>query len=344
MTNPFSAEMLARLFEADAIRPDLLRRRESTWLELKENFSMAPDARVEYGRTMAAFANRDGGYLLFGIMNSPHLLQGMTNNRFDQFDPRTLSIFLADHFSPNIDWQHFPHLIDGRRFGIIYVATAKRKPIVCTRNNDKLRDGDIYYRYQGETRLIASAEIHGLISGIVDAERKSWRDLLSKTAHTVPSATYLLDTTSGRAEGNTGSFVLSEQLLDRINFIREGRFTEDGEPTLRVIGDVEVVRTETVPVPQPVPTDPATTHPLLQKDLIAEINREFGERSVNQRDLQCVKRVHQIDDNLDFYYLNTVGVHAPQYSQEYLAWLINQFRQNPQFFIESRQRDRELRG
>jgi len=84
------------LFETDPNRPDRSKRRESTWLELKENFSRSHNAKIEYGRTMAAFANRDGGYILFGIQNSPHLMVGMTNNHFEQLDPRTLSQFMAN--------------------------------------------------------------------------------------------------------------------------------------------------------------------------------------------------------------------------------------------------------
>ena len=336
MDNPFSEEMLSRLFKTDPTRPELLNRRESTTLELKVNFSLALDAKVEYGRTMAAFANREGGYLLFGIKNQPHLLVGMTNDRFVTLDPRLLSQFLAEHFSPNIDWQSHVHTIGEKNFGVIYVAPAKRKPIVCTNNAGKLRDGDIYYRYQAETRLIASAEIHGLIHDLIDSERKSWRELLTKTAHTVPSATYLLDTNSGRATGEKGTFVIGEQLLEKVKFIEQGHFEEGGEPALRVIGDVEVVRTEMVQVPHPVPTDPALTHPLLQKDLIAGINSEFGEGTVNQFDMQCVRAVYNVSGNQEWYYLNTIGIHAPQYSHAYLDWLNEQYRRNPKFFPEAR--------
>jgi hypothetical protein len=336
MNNPFSEEKLLRLFETDPTRPDRLKRRESTTLELKENFSLAPDAKVEYGRTMAAFANRDGGHILFGIKDQPHTMTGMTNDRFETLDPRTLSQFLAEQFSPNIDWQHHVHTIGERRFGLIYVSPAKRKPVVCTKINSKLRDGDIYYRYQGETRLIASAELHGLIQDLIEAERKSWRELLGRTAHTTPSATYLLDTTSGRLRGEKGTFVIGEQLLDKIKFIEEGHFDDGGEAALRVIGDVEVVRTEMVPVPQPVPTDPARTHPLLRMDLIAKINEEFGPGTVNQFDMQCVRAVHNVTARPDWYYLNTIGPHSPRYSLDYMEWLKDQYRRNPDFFTDAR--------
>lgn len=344
MVDPFSDEQIAKLFETDAIRPELLKRRESTWLEMKENFNRSRNAMAQYGRTMAAFSNRDGGYLLFGVQDRPHILRGMTNDHLDQLDPRTLSQFLAEHFSPNIDWQHSVHVLGERKFGLIYTAPSKTKPVVCTRNNNNLRDGEVYYRYQGETRLIASAELHGLIKALLDSERKSWRDLLNRTAQTAPSSTYLLDTSTGRASGESGSFVLSDQLLDRVNFIQEGRFDEGGEPTLRVIGDVEVVRTETVPVPQLVPTNPAETHPLLQMNLISELNKEFGDGLVNSYDMLCVRRIHDIDADPEYFYHNTIGSHSPQYSHQYLEWLKEQYLQNPNFFIDAKQRYKEMRA
>jgi hypothetical protein len=146
----------------------------------------------------------------------------------------------------------------------------------------------------------------------------------------------VLDTTSGRSRGEKGTFVIGEQLLDKIKFIEEGHFDDGGEPALRVIGDVEVVRTEMVPVPQPVPTDPASTHPLLRKDLIAKINEEFGPGTVNQFDMRCVRAVHNVTARPDWYYLNTIGPHSPQYSLDYLEWLKDQYKRNPDFFTEAR--------
>ena len=111
---PFGETELNELFQPAAGRPELLKRRESTNLQLKANFSFrnAP----EYGRTMAGFANRAGGYILFGVGNNPHKLIGMTNERFEQFDPRLLTQFLNNTFSPSIDWSHAVHSIDGKKF------------------------------------------------------------------------------------------------------------------------------------------------------------------------------------------------------------------------------------
>jgi len=219
MDNNFSPTRLAHVFEADAGRPELLKRRESTNLEIKENFGLSPNALEDYGRTLAGFSNRSGGYLIFGIKNRPHFMVGMTNSRFVDFDPNRLTQFLNNHFSPSIQWDHTVYTVDGKQFGVIYADVVVPKPVICLNNGKRLKEGDIYYRYQGETRRITASDLHKLIEQRIEMERRSWRDLLARTSRTSPSATYLLDISQGRATGENRSFLIGEELLDRIKFI-----------------------------------------------------------------------------------------------------------------------------
>lgn len=341
---PFALEEFARLLESDSARTTLLRRRESKTLELKANFNLSDDAKVDYARTMAAFANRDGGYLLFGIRDKPHEMDGMQNKKLDELDPRIFSQFLQNHFSPNIDWEHRVHEVDGKRFGFIYVWPAKRKPIVCVAANSKgktLRDGDVYYRYQGETKLIGSSELHALIDERVEQERRSWKDLLVRTAHLDPPSVAYLDLESGRLSGAEGSLIIGQDVLDKVKFIQEGNFADGGEPTLNVIGNVEVVSTVPIAVDRPVAKDPSETHPMLQKNLIQQISNRIGIGKLNSFDLLCVRRLYEVDNNPDWFYLSAVGNHSPQYSETYLEWLVEQYESNSSFFQDARKAYKE---
>ena len=134
MDDHFSTSKLAHIFENDAARPNLLRRRESTSLEFKENFGLSPTNLEDYGRTLARFSNRSGGYLVFGIKDRPHTMVGMTNPRFLDLDPNKLTQFLNNHFSPSILWDHTVHSIDDRRFGVIYAKEVNLKSVVCLKN------------------------------------------------------------------------------------------------------------------------------------------------------------------------------------------------------------------
>lgn len=66
----------------------ILRNRESSQLEFKETFNFG--SRVRYARTMAAFANNRGGYIVFGVEPSPHRLKGVNSTAFERVDPAQL--------------------------------------------------------------------------------------------------------------------------------------------------------------------------------------------------------------------------------------------------------------
>jgi len=340
--DPFGQSLLASLFLVSDERPDVLKRRESTSLELKANFSRSSSAYEDYGRTMAAFANRGGGYLVFGVTNQPHRLVGMTNDRLTTLDPADMTEFLNVCFAPSIDWEMHIHEEGGKHFGILFVHEATVKPVVCARNGGSIRDGGIYYRYGGQTRLILSADLHKLIQQRVDAERRTWQELLARTAHVTPSATYLLDLQEGRALGASRSFVISPELMEKIRFIDEGRFTEGGDPTLRVIGDVEVVRTETVPESvEEVPVDPSKYCKLWEKDVVTQLRDRIGEEipsgsgaktPLNGTHIRAVIKAHQVPTPSKMYYRPAIVGSRPQYGQDLIDWVEEEFRKDEQFF------------
>lgn len=352
MDDHFSPSRLAYIFEADAGRPHLLKRRESTNLEIKENFGLSPNTLADYGRTLAAFSNRSGGYLVFGIKNKPHLLVGMTNDRFINLDPNKLTQFLNNHFSPPIHWDHTVHSIAGKLFGVIYAREMVMKPLVCLRTGERLREGDIYFRYQGETRLITAADLQMLIEQRIEKERRSWRDLLARTSRISPSTTYLLDIRQGRATGEDRSFLIGEELLDRIKFIHEGRFTEGGDPTLKVIGDVEVVRTEVVPgVREEVPVDPSKDCNLWESDVIHMLRTrigekiafgDVGERVLNGYHIRCVVRAHDIPTPSTMFYRPAIKGGRPQYGEAFVDWLEEQYGEDREFFRKAADRSKSM--
>ena len=53
---------------------------------------------------------------------------------------------------------------EGKRFGVLSVEEAEKKPVMCVRpHHPILREGAIYYRYYGETREINYAELQKLL-------------------------------------------------------------------------------------------------------------------------------------------------------------------------------------
>ena len=65
--------------------------REGQELEFKEQFNLG--GLADYFRDFAAFANNRGGYLIFGVKNSPRLLTGLRRfslEQFEKIDPETI--------------------------------------------------------------------------------------------------------------------------------------------------------------------------------------------------------------------------------------------------------------
>ena len=108
----FSEDRLNNIFQVDPKRPERIKKRESKWLEFKEAFNWG--AKRKYVRTMAAFANTKGGYIVFGVGDKPRILIGLTNDRFDSMDPAVISGFLNDTFSAELLWETHIHSFRGK--------------------------------------------------------------------------------------------------------------------------------------------------------------------------------------------------------------------------------------
>lgn len=213
--------------------------REGTRLEFKQSFSFAGIA--EYLRTLAAFANFRGGFIVFGVADSPRDLIGIDGERFDNIDIARFTTHANSHLAPSIEWSHGVTEVEGHRVGFLHVKEHVFKPVMCIGDGgEALREGDIYYRYRGQTRRIRYPELQEILDARLERERKAWRDHLVKVADAGPTNVAVLDLIEGRMEAGGHTFLIDDRLAAQLSFIREGSFDERyGDPTLRLVGDVE---------------------------------------------------------------------------------------------------------
>lgn len=250
----FSAGTLASIFEVRINTADRCMRRESATLEFKENFHLSEEVFARISKTMAAFTNNRGGYLVFGVTPSPHILKGMTNDKFDKMDPQKLTQFLASHFQPSIAWDSMIYEKDSRRFGIIYVFPHPHPPVVATAPcANCFRDGEVLFRYAGESRSIKSADLLEMITERIQKEHRSWQQTLERMASIGPENAYLIDGRTGKLDAGSKALVIDPALIDKIKWIKEGHFVESaGSAALRLVGEVHsasgspIVATRTV--------------------------------------------------------------------------------------------------
>ncbi len=265
-------------------RSGLLKSRESSTVEYKESYNKTNIAK--YAKTMAAFANRRGGYILFGIKDAPRTIIGLKNDKFDNLSQEQFTDALNSLFAPAIDWDCGTITVEieesdangivvtrTAKIGWIYAGEAEMKPVIAQKNieSEHIVSGDIFYRYRARTEKIKFAEI----VQIMEARSKKERDNLLKVLEVIRNSDTanlgIVNYSNGRLTTPYGMDVafdrkLVTQVLRKAKFIKEGSFNETtGIPVIRVTGNIDLA--EEVPVPDSNPDD---THPYIQKQL-AEI-------------------------------------------------------------------------
>jgi hypothetical protein len=243
--SPFDTATLDEIFKFDSDNNERLSSRESGRLEFKEAFHFG--SADEYAKTMAAFANAAGGYLVYGVKDKPRILIGLKSDAFDNIDPAKMTQTLNSILAPEILWDPLVIKISGKRVGIIYIHEALTKPVLCLKTTKEVQEGAIYYRYHGRSEKIKYPELRQLLDNMRQKERELWMHTLQRMARIGIENVGLLNSTTGEVSGKEGSFLISEELLSKIQFIHSGTFVESGgQPTLRIIGEAVPINSQLV--------------------------------------------------------------------------------------------------
>ena len=122
----------------------------------------------DYTKALAAFANADGGYLIFGVSNRPRQIVGVTN----EIDEAQWIDRLRQDFDPELLINIANYRVGSLNVFVVGVDQLPFRPVVCRKTRTKqskgkdvevLREGTIYYRYAGQSRAIGHAELVQLI-------------------------------------------------------------------------------------------------------------------------------------------------------------------------------------
>ena len=258
-----------------------LKSRESNTLEFKRSFNFGSAA--SYAKTMASFANNSGGYILFGIEDSPRYIRGLSNDTFDNLKQDRLTEFLNSYFAPAIDWEmgivqlkveeydeNDNLVLKIKKIGWIYTNESEQKPIIALKDNtnEGITAGDVFYRYRARNGKIKPAEMEKIISERITKERENLLKVLEVIRKSGTANLGIVNYSNGRLSTPYGVDIafdrkLVTQVLRKAKFIKEGSFNEtNGIPVLKVTGNIDLA--EEVPVPEGNPDD---THPYIQKQM-----------------------------------------------------------------------------
>lgn len=286
------------------VKPDgNLYHRESQYIEFKESFNLA--GLADYFRDFSAFANNKGGYLIFGVKDKPKReLTGLSKKaaeQFDKIDPETISGFLLDIFSSNIQWEHEVFKHKNMIFGFFYIYESSCKPIICKKDEGKdqiLKNGEIYFRYGGRTQKIQYAELETIINKRIEQTNQQWIDLVQKIGKSGPQNAAILDTEKGLIEKNNNQIlVVDEKLISGFQIIKEGQFSErKGAKTLKLMGEITPINQ--VEVIKKVKEDKLKEYPLSANGLANEIKKTIPE--INKNKIWEIIKENDIKNNKDY--------------------------------------------
>lgn len=263
-----------------------LRSRENTQVEFKQSFNKG-DIAI-YAKTMAAFSNNSGGYIIFGIKDSPRSIIGLQNSNFENIQQEDLTDSINNLFSPSINWELGSFILKEKEInsngdviivqkiiGWIYTEESNIKPVIAQKNNssEKIVNGDIFYRYRARTEKIKYAEMEQIINCRMKQERDSLFKVFEFIRNNGATNLGIVDYNNGKLSTPYGVDVVLEKnliakLLKKAKFIKEGSFSEnEGIPVIKVTGNINLA--EEVPVPL---ENLDETYPYIQKQLAEKLN------------------------------------------------------------------------
>jgi hypothetical protein len=236
MTEILSENWLEDFFGVADVN-NIIKRRESHYIEFKSIFDWKTEAsRAAYCKSLAAFANNNGGALFFGVENKPHKIIGISN--FDDIDDADITNYINEIFTPSIQFERLSFVFKGLTIGVLYAFKSNSRPVICTKDTSKTNSSDIYYRYSAKSTKIKAGDLIKLINEVKEEESKKWLKLLDNIGKIGIENTHLLNAMSGEIISENNTFLLDEDLLKEIKIIDKYSIHENGQPAVKIIGHI----------------------------------------------------------------------------------------------------------
>lgn len=230
---PFNAETL------------VVTARESKHREFKLDFFQKDMS--DYTKTLAAFANADGGCIVFGVRDHPRRITGVTVGNIP--DEARWADRLREDFAPEIVVATRTYEIGGKILLAIGTDPSPHRPIIARTNRTKkiekngqvgnaevIRDGTIYYRSAGSTRPINYSELSVMLDERENNRIKSLMENLKVIEKIGVQNAGIVDMKEGASH-----LYLSKETARGLSFIDRGRFVEEeGAPAYVVLGNVDL--------------------------------------------------------------------------------------------------------
>jgi hypothetical protein len=136
---------------------------ESHFAEFKSELPKDKEGKAKIARSMAAFANNDGGYVFFGIADGGKILGIPEAANIERFW-NDISDVVTRHFTPFFPWERNIVPVNGKNVAVAYVFSADKKPIIASSSfTDHLKEGHIYFRYNRSSECIHAGDLINIL-------------------------------------------------------------------------------------------------------------------------------------------------------------------------------------
>ncbi len=205
-------------------------------------------------KAIGALANNRGGYILFGVhdkgatddktgIDLSYSVCGLESDEFTKTEPVVFAKRIKSLFDPTPRIKITTLKIGGRNVGVIFVEQHVSRPVIAIKNEGQsICEGDIYFRYHGQTGKIKYSDLRAILDDRDIASRKEVLPMVERLLSLGPSRAMIADLTAGTLVDGKYSLQIDEKLIEKIGLLKEGEFNEKiGAPALKIIGNVQLV-------------------------------------------------------------------------------------------------------
>ena len=304
---------------------------ESATLDFKSSFD--PDSKQDWCeliKDIVAMSNSGGGSIMVGVDDDGNL----SNSEIAPVlavDPADVTNRIYGYTDQHFAAFHITReLRSGKPVAVIKVG-ASRIPIVFTAHGGygapgggqkaAFVKGSVYFRHGAKSEPGTTDDLRQALERELEQVKGFWLEGIGKVM-----------------AAPAGSTV---QIVQRATAVRLAK--DDEAPTVGVDNVVlrdtpkataiRLTNDENAPTLSVMQAD--KLYPYRQKELVKRLaERLGGQPVVSGHDLQCVRRVHKVDDDPMFSYQ---AQHSPRkYTEAYVDWLVSKHAEDPKFFQHAR--------
>jgi hypothetical protein len=297
-------------------------KRESKHVEFKSDFDPTSSGMwCELLKDMVAFANSGGGAIVFGLKNDgfPSSMNKEAILAIDLADIANKIRRYTDHEFSDIE------IVEIERGGIrlaAFLVSGSNVPMIFTKpgtyetepakQKTAFSQGTIYFRHGAKSEPGHREDLVRWLDREIERVRKNWIGGIRKVVEA--PAGHVINVVSSPTDFTTDSPAKGLAVTAQIS----------ADP-----GSVRVV-----------PQNAEGIWPYRQKELLKKVNKQIHPARINGHDIICINGEFDVLGSHPEFAYKPHKLASPQYSDQFVAWLVNQYKTDPRFFTRMRENRR----